>query len=229
MATLGDIVTKVQSKLVEGGGNLAAPTQQQIIDQINSVIGYYTSNQWWFTEETATGLCTIGDPLLPVPDDFGQFLQPDAIVIEQNNVRYPLLQVNPLTYDSLFVGGNGMPRYFLYADQTIQLYFPPDQAYIYYIHYKKTYPALVDLDDTNDFLTFCPRLIEYHTLGDCFSDYRSDQDMAMIYLGQDMDGGGGKVKKEYLSVQAQHYDRTATGNLATENITGRSRSTIFER
>lgn len=229
MATLADIRNNVKSKLAEGGGQLAAPTDAQIDAQINSVIGYYSSNSWWFTEATETGFTVVDDPLIPVPDDFGQFLQPDAVVIEQNNVRYPLIQVSPLTYDSLFVGGSGLPRYFLYADQKIQLYFPPNQNYLYYIHYRKTYPTLVNDDDTNDFLTYCPRLIEYHTLGDCFGDYRSDPDMAAIYLGQDMDGGGGKVKKEFLSVQQQHYDRTATGMLATENITGRSRTAIFSR
>lgn len=229
MATLAQIRTNVLAKLVDSGGQVEEPTAAQVTAQINSVIQFYATKTFWFTEATATGLTTPLEPLLPVPDDFGQFLQPDAVVIQQSNVRYPLQQVNPLTYDSLYVGGSGLPRYFLYADKLIQLYFPPDQAYTYYIHYKKTYADLVADDDENDFTIYCARLIEYHTLGECFADYRSDVPMAQSYLGQDMDGRGGKVKNELLEINRQNYDRSATGMLATENVAGRSRSTIFER
>lgn len=229
MATLASIRTNILAKLVDSGGQVEEPTAAQVDAQINSVIQFYAKKTFWFTEATATGFCVPLDPLVPLPDDFGQFLQPDAVVIQQSNVRYPLQQVNPLTYDSLYVGGSGLPRYFQYADGLLQLYFPPDQAYLYYIHYKKSYADLVADGDSNDFTIYCPRLIEYQTLGECYVDYRSDPTMAAVYLGPNLDGRGGKVKTELMEVNRQSYDRSATGMLQTENVAGRSRSTIFER
>lgn len=228
MATLAQIRTNVLAKLADSGGSILEPTAAQVDTQINSVIQFYQDSPWcWFSEATATGFMTTGDPVIPTPSDFGQFLQPDAIVIQQNSVRYPLLQVNPLTYDSLYVGGNGLPRYFMYADGIIQAYFPPDQAYLYYIHYRKTYADLVNDDDTNDFTNYCPRLIEYRVLGECYRDYRGDIETASYYMGQD--GSGGVVKGELNKIKQQSYDRSATGNLAVSNITARSRTNIYSR
>lgn len=228
MATLAQIRTNVLAKLADSGGSILEPTAAQVDAQINSVIQFYQDSPWcWFSEATATGFMIIGDPILPQPADFGQFIQPDAIVIQQNNVRYPLLQGNPLMYDSLYVGGNGLPRYFIYQDGTILVYFPPDQAYLYYIHYRKTYADLVADSDTNDFLTYCPRLIEYRTLGECYRDYRGDLETAAYYMGQD--GSGGVVKGELQKIKQQSYDRSATGNLAVSNITARARTTIYSR
>lgn len=221
MATLADIRDTVLAKLAEGGGTLATPTATQVTAQINSVIGYYDKRTWWFSEDTATGLTVVGVDEIPLPDDFGSFLEPDGVVIQQNNVRYPLLKITPLQYDSKYVGGIGMPRYYLYKDNTLKLYFPPNQAYTYYINYRKTYPALVADDDSNDFTNYADRLITYHTLADCYRDYRSDPEMAAIY--------DAKVKDEYTNVQRESVDRMATGNLTTESIAGRSRATIFER
>lgn len=221
MPTLADIRTTVQAKLAEGGGTLATPTSAQVDAQINSVIGYYAKRSWWFSEATETGLTVVGDPLLPIPTDFGSFLEPNGVVIQQNNVRYPILKITPLQYDSLYVGGTGMPRYYCYRDGMLELYFPPNQNYIYYIHYRKTYADLVDDTDENDFTNYATRLIEYHTLADCYRDYRSEPDMAAIY--------DAKVKTEFDNVQRQSNERLATGNLTTENITGRSRATIYER
>jgi len=232
MATLGELRTRILAKLAEGGGYVAAPTAAQVNDQINSTISLYSSDTWWFTEAIETGLCVVGDPILPVPEDFGAFLEPNGVVVQQNNVRYPVMKITPLQYDTIYVGSGvsldplslgatGLPRFYTYRDQRIELYYPPNFEYTYYIYYKKLYADLTTDDESNDFTNFCTRLIEYQTLADCYRDYRSDAEMAAIY--------DAKVKTEYLSIAQQSYERTATGNLTTENVTGRSRTTLYER
>lgn len=225
MATLASIRTNILSKLADSGGSIAEPTAAQVDAQINSTIDFYTKRTWWFSEAQATGVLADGDATIPVPLDFDSFMQQDAITIQQNQVNYPLLQITPLQYDSMYVGGTGMPRFFVYMDGTIKIYFPANGVYVYFLNYRKTYVDLVEDDDTNDFTAYAARLIEYRTLGDLYLDYRSDAQMAAVYMGTD--GEGGRVASELKNIKRQSYNRMATGVLTTENITGRSRSTIF--
>lgn len=228
MATLAQIRNQVKAKLAEGGGTLAAPTDSQIDAQINSVIQYYAKRVWWFSEDTVTDTLVTDDPNVPVPDDFGEFIQPDALVIEQNNVRWPVEQVTPLQFDSLYAGGNGLPRWFKYEDGAITLYFAPNTDYTYHLHYRKTYADLVADGDENDFTVYADRLIEYRALGECYRDYRSDAEMSAVHLGPDGSGEkSGTVYNELMNIRRQSYNRSATGNLTTESIVGRSRSTIY--
>lgn len=226
MATLGQLRTRILAKLAEGGGSVAAPTAAQVDAQINSSIKFYEEEAFWFSEATETGLTVVDDPFIPIPTDFGQFIQPDALVIEQSQVKFPVMQVTPLAFDTINVGGNGLPLYFVYRNGTIEMYFKPNQEYIYYLHYRKTYADLVADSDTNDFTTYAERLIEYKTLADCYADYRSDAEMATYYNNKVDPSGRGS---EYQSVMRQSYERSATGNLTTENVTGRSRTTLYER
>lgn len=219
MATLAGIRDLVLAKLADGGGSIQAPTAAQVDAQINSTIQYYGSNTWWFSEAQATGVLADGDATIPIPADFDSFMQQDAITIQQNNVNYPLQQITPLQYDCMYVGGTGMPRFFVYMDGIIKLYFPANGVYSYFLNYIRNYPDLVDDADENDFTVNCPRMVEYKTLADCYRDYRADMTTADYY--------DKKANDEFVNSKRQTYKRMASGNLTTENITGRSRSTIF--
>lgn len=219
MATLAGIRTLVLAKLADSGGSILEPTAAQVDAQINSTIAYFGSNTWWFSETQATGVLVDGDDTIPTPADFDSFMQQDAIVIQQNQVNYPLAQITPLQYDSMNVGGTGMPRFFVYQAATIKIYFPANTTYIYFLNYIKTYADLVADGDSNDFTNYCARMIEYKTLADCYRDYRADDERAGYYDKKSQD--------EFINTKRQTYKRMATGMLTTENITGRSRSTIF--
>ncbi len=211
MATLATIRQRVLAKLVDAGGSIAEPSAAQVTAEINSVIDFYEPQNLWFNETTATGTLTAGSASVPLPADFNHFIEPNALVVEQSNVRYPLTKVTALAYDSMYSAGTGLPRFFVYRNQGIQLYFIPDQAYTYYLYYNKTYPDLVVDGDSNDFTNYAERLIEYRTLAECYLNYRSDVEMAREYER--------KAGEELNRLVTQSRQRLATGELVTDDIT----------
>ncbi len=211
MATLATIRGRVLAKLVDAGGSIAEPTAAQVTAEINSVIDFYEPQNLWFNETTATGTLTVGSDVVPIPADFNHFLEPNALVVEQSNVRYPLVKVSPLQYDSMYAAGTGLPRFFTYRNQGIQLYFIPDQAYPYRLYYNRSYADLVADGDSNDFTNYAERLIEYRTLAECYLNYRSDVEMGREYER--------KAAEELNRLVSQTRQRLATGNLETDDIT----------
>lgn len=211
MATLATIRTRVLAKLVDAGGSIAEPTALQVTAEINSVIDFYEPHNFWFNETTATGTLTAGNAAVPIPSDFNHFIEPNAIVIEQSGVRYPLKKVSPLQYDSTYSAGTGLPRFFTYRNQGIALYFIPDQDYTYYLYYNKSYADLAADGDSNDFTNYAERLIEYRTLAECYLNYRSDAEMAREYER--------KATEELNRLVSQTRQRLATGELVTDDIT----------
>lgn len=218
MATLSTIRTRVLAKLVDAGGSIGEPLASQVTAEINSVIEFYQPYNFWFNETTTTGTLTAGNAALPIPSDFNQFLEPNALVIQQDNVRYPLEKVTPLQFDSMYAGGTGLPRFWVYRNQAITLYFTPDQAYTYYLYYNKSYAALVNDGDSNDFTNYADRLVEYRTLAECYLNYRSDPEMATAYER--------KANEELNRLVSQTAARSATGVLDAECVTGAIRGGI---
>jgi hypothetical protein len=211
MATLATIRGRVLAKLVDAGGSIAEPTAAQVTAEINSVIDFYEPQNLWFNETTATGTLTVGSDVVPIPADFNHFLEPNALVVEQSNVRYPMVKVSPLQYDSMYSAGTGLPRFFTYRNQGIQLYFIPDQAYPYRLYYNRSYADLAADGDSNDFTNYAERLIEYRTLAECYLNYRSDVEMGREYER--------KAAEELNRLVSQTRQRLATGNLETDDIT----------
>lgn len=210
MATLAEIRNRVLSKLDDG--SIQRPTSAQVTDQINSVIDYYNNHKFWFSEAVATLTTTANNPVLSLASitDFKSFQQQNAITIVDSNTRFPLKQVDPVYYDSVNSTATGRPTMFTYRNGQVNLYYYPDKAYTTFVYYKKTYANLVNDSDTNDFTNYAARLIEYKTLADCLRDYRSDFERSAVYEAQ--------AQKELTTVQAESYDRSATGMLATENV-----------
>lgn len=218
MASLSEIRTRILSKLDDG--SIQRPTPSEVDAQINSTIDYYENNSFWFNQEIATLSTTIGNPVLAnIPTDFKSIIEPNGLVIEDGNVKYPLVHINALEYDTLDVGASGRPWWYTYRNGQFELYYIPSAVYTVYLFYRKSYADLVNDADSNDFTNFADRLIEYRTLADLLLDYREDLERGALYQQRALD--------EFRQIKMETYDRTATGTLDTENIVDTSRTHFF--
>lgn len=208
MATLAQLRTRILSKLDDG--DIQHPTTAQATEQINLSIEFYEAAPFWFNEAISDQTAVVGDPILPSPSDFLQIKEPNGLVVKVNQVRYPLLKITPLEYDTINTEGRGLPRWYTFRENQFELYYYPDQAYSIAVYYQKSYADLVADGDSNDFTNFAERLIEYKTLADLLRDYRSDYERAAVY--------DARIKVEFNEIKTETYHKSATGNLVTENI-----------
>jgi hypothetical protein len=209
VATLAELRDKILSKLDDG--DIQRPSASQVAAQINSTIKFYENKPFWFTQEKITLTTTAGSRVLTgVPDDFKQTREPNALVIIQNDMPYPLQHITPLAYDTYDVGAQGIPTLYTYRDGEFQLYYIPDQEYDINLYYEKRFDDLVDDADTNGFTLYAERLIEYRTLADLLADYREDFERANLYFQ--------RADEEKKQILTETYKRTSTGNLSTECI-----------
>ncbi len=221
MVTLAQLRTRILDKLSDG--SVQYPTAAQVDAQINSSIDFFENKPFWFNQAVETLTATIGDKVLSgIPSNFKQIIEPDGLVLSYSGIKYTLRHVQPIQYDNADVGGTGQPYCYTYRDGQFQLYWYPDQEYTIFLHYQKSYADLT-AEETNDWLTYADRLIEYKTLADLLRDYRSDEERATSYDGgTPAMGMGGKVAAELFAVQNESYNRTSTGTLICEDITSGS-------
>ena len=219
MATLSELRTTILSKLDDG--DIQRPAASEVDAQINSTIDFYENDYFWFTQDIVTLQATEGSRILAgIPSDFKMGIEPNALVIIQGNIRYPLVHVTPLAFDTLDVDAQGRPIWYTYRDGNFELYYIPDQAYDVRLFYRKNYTDLANDADTNDFTNFTPRLIEYRTLADLLLDYREDEARGAQYLG--------RAAEEYKQIMSETYNRTSTGNLSIESIVDGNRNYFYE-
>ncbi len=219
MATLAELRTRIINKISDG--DITEPTPAQVDEQLNLTIDFFENESFWFLEAVATPTATIGDPILTTgfPTDFKEFVSPNAFNVLDDQIKYPLQHITPLAYDQLDVQGQGLPRWFTFQAGQVKLYYYPDQAYSIQMFYRILVADLVNDGDTNVFTDNAERLIEYKTLSDLLRDYRSDFQRAGVY--------DQKVEQELQQIKRETYNRTATGNLSTENIAGSRRDNYW--
>ena len=209
MSTLSQLRSRISNKL--SAGNLVDPTSAEIDDQINSVIKFYSSDEFWFNEQIVSLTATTDSAVLTgLPADFQQEIVPNGLVLIDNSIPHPLTKITPAEYDSMDSGTTGLPNRYIYRAGNFELLNYPDQAYTINLFYRKNYATLVNDDDTNDFTNYAERLIEYKTLSDLFGDYKDDDKKALFYDAKSLD--------EFNAVKKQTYNLTSTGVLVTENI-----------
>ena len=219
MKTLAQLRTRITSKLDDG--SIVRPDAAQVDAQINSTIDFYENDGFWFTQGLVTLQCQEGQRVLPnIPSDFKMVIEPNALVIIQGNIRYPMEHVTPLAFDTIDVDATGRPVWYTYRNGNFELYYIPDQDYDVRLFYRKLFTDLVNDNDTNDFLTYADRLIEYRTLSDLLLDYREDEERAVLYAQ--------RAEEELRQVMAETYNRTSTGNLSTESIVDGQRNYFCE-
>ena len=219
MATLAQIRDRVLSKLDDGA--VQRPDSAQVTAQINSTIDFYENSAFWFTQEIVTLQTTAGNRVLSgIPSDFKMVIEPNALVIIQGNIRYPLRHVTTLKFDTLDVDAQGRPVWYTYRDGNFELYYIPDRVYDVRLFYRKTYADLAANTDTNDFTNLAPRLIEYRTLADLLLDFREDDPRGTRYLA--------RANEELNQIKRETYNRTSTGDLSVETIVEPDRGFFYE-
>lgn len=203
--TFGSMTTRIANKLI------VDDMDTEIGQCINAAIEYYADEPVWFTQGLSTITLTANDPVVPnIPTDLLYERQGDGLVLNYNQSRFPLVKTDNQTYDMMNVQATGMPAWFTYRNGQYEVYFYPDQAYTLLFRYHKSYPAMVQSSDSNDWLTYASRLIEAKTMCDFYLDYRHEPEMSIIY--------GQKASAELQKVLDQSNQLTTTGFLITENI-----------
>lgn len=206
MPTFAQLKTKIQNK-TELNFNAT-----QVGDALNDSIQYYSSKEFWFNEDQATLTCTAGSAILTtgLPSDFYGLREPNGLVISDGQSTFPLQKVTGLQYDTMDSQSQGRPQFYLYRDRKIYLYPYPDSAYTVFMNYTKSYSALVNDSDTNDFTDYADRLIEAEAISSLYRDFRHSPQDAAIYE---------KVaRKEMNQIIQQTTSRLSTGFLTTQNI-----------
>lgn len=209
MADFGTLKSSITRKLSDG--DLVDPTQTEIGTAINSTINFYRKKRFWFNEQIFTTILNVDDPIVPnIPSDFGQIIIPNGLSILDSNIFYPLVKITPLEYDSINVFGQGLPRFYTFRDNQFELYNFPDKAYQIKLYYYKKYVDLTNNTDTNDFTDNADRLVEAKSLADLFRDFREGFERTQIYENL--------ARDEFNNLMDETYERSARGELATENI-----------
>lgn len=219
MATLQELRDLIKGKLDDG--DVKRPDSSQIDAQINASIRYYSNKKFWFNSEVVNIPTVIGDKFLTgIPSDYKMNSEPNTLVlVDTSGQKYPLVHIDPLAYDSLDSAGQGRPFWYTYRAGNFELYYIPDQIYTMQLSYIKKYAALVNNNDTNDFTVNAETLIEYKTLEDLLRDYREDAERAAEYAR--------RAKEQLFTILSETYNRTATGNLSTENIIDGGSSSLY--
>lgn len=206
MTTLGDLITQVQ-QIVN-----ANVSDAQIVIAINQAIQWYANTKFWWNTNAVTLTLITGDPVVPnIPLDFGQIIEPEGLIVLQSQVRYPLVHITVLDYQSIDVQGNGLPRYYTYTnDRQFKVYTYPDKDYQLFFNYLKKYDALVSPSDQNDWTNYLTAAIKYKAVAYCYRDYLEEFEYSATF--------DEVAEKEFLSAYNQSLNRQATGILSTENI-----------
>lgn len=183
----------------------------QVGDQINSTIRYLSRLHFWFNESVTTIPLVVGNPVVPsLPTDFFFEVPNGGLTINYSNSRFTLTKITPIEYNFRNNEGLGLPKFYTERNGELQVYFFPDVNYNLELRYIKSYPDLVNDNDTNDWSNNAERLIEYRTLADMYLDYRKDDQMFAIY--------NGRYEQELLQLKKMNNNRLGSNSLLTENI-----------
>jgi hypothetical protein len=204
--------------------NNTAISSADVGTAINDAIVFWKQKPFWFNQKTASVVMDINDPFImangvinskyplapQLPSDFLWEEPENGFVIQYNQLSYSMKKKHPREYDAVNVQGNGLPRIYTWRDGNYEFYFYPNLAYTMNIYYYKEYAALVQPGDTNDFLTYADKLIEYDAIGRLLSDIRLDDDRAERFMK--------RAEAEYSNLKMRSRKQAATGQLVTETI-----------
>ena len=174
----GDMKTRV-AKLIQDPSNTAV-SAADVGSAINEAISYWKHKRFWFNEaEDATVSITAADPVIgDMPSDLLIPLAVGGIVIDYNDLRYPLQKISTLEYDDMNTEATGVPCYYTIRAGSYEVYPYPDIAYTAVVRYLQDYTDLSGSSDTNDFTNNADRLIMYEAAGRLSGDFRQDAEMA---------------------------------------------------
>lgn len=210
MANLAQSQAWVSKRLLDPSGTTATP--DDVTDLLNMAVDYWKNRRFWFNEVTDTATLAESNPTIPLPADFLVPSVDDAFVIEYSGIRYPLRKVSETLYNAMYLSnGIGQPVWFArVANSEYQCYPIPDRDYTVRRFWLKQQSVLMNSNDTNDFLTNAPNLIQYTAAAYGMRDFRQDSNMFTAFWEQ--------VKREADRLFLQTRKDNATGSLTLHSI-----------
>lgn len=205
MATLGTLVTRVSARLKDP--NFTAVSRAEVVNVINDAIDFYGNSRFVFNEFEETVNLTTGNPELVLVTNTTpeRIFKTNGIVINYGKIRWRVAKVSSQEYDALNVEGTGIPFAWTWRNGKYYVYYYPSADYQAIVRGLKTYAALANDADTNDFTDHADRLIMYETLSRLSSEFRQDDKMEAYYTA--------KAKQEYDSLQTRKRQLVGTGRI----------------
>lgn len=201
----GDMKTRV-AKLIQDPSNTAVSAADVGI-AINEAISHWKTTRFWFNEaEDAAVSITAANPVIgDMPSGLLFPLAVGGIVIDYNNLRYPLTKISSSEYDDMNTEATGIPHSYTMRAGAYEVYPYPDQAYTAVVRYLKEYTDLSASTDTNSFTDSASRLIMYEAAGRLSGEFRQDAEMSAYFLGT--------AEREMRSLMMRTAKVNSTGRL----------------
>ena len=210
--TYGQIQSRISDELHRSG------LTTQIRRAIISAVEAYERQRFWFNEETATALTTIGQNTVDVPDDFVKEFYLQVTIGSSKHQLRPISYVDFLEYSA--VSSSGQPTDYVYYADAFYLYPTPAAAYTLTVQYIKRLTELSADDDQNGWTNYCEELIRQRAIADLRCNQLRDKSAlqeATVFamrgepylsaleksahlrvLGENEEKLSGKVKSRYL-------------------------------
>lgn len=207
MATLGSLRGLIADRLQDP--NYQSISASSVNAVINDSLRFYKFRRYWFNETEDDLPCTVNDPILPsLPSDFLYELNRGGLSIYYSNAVYPLVKIDTERFDNLNTEGLGMPAFYVYRNNQIELYPYPNVAYSVKLRYIKDYADLVNDVDYNDFTTIADRVILYDALSRIYAEYKQDPNMESYYSA--------RAENEEANILKRSSALSGSGTLACE-------------
>lgn len=210
MATLEQIRNTIGEVLQDTA--FMSVSVSSVTSVINDVVNYFKFRRYWFNETEADLTATVGNPVLSgMPSDFLREIEHGGLTIRYSNIVYPLKKISTESYDKMDNSGLGLPRFYTYRNNRIELYPYPSDAYTVRLRYLKDYAELSLNSDSNDFTSNADRLVRYEALARIYAEYKQDDKMESYYTARSaseennllkrsnaLSGSGSLVKDSFL-------------------------------
>ena len=179
MATFKETQDKVRNRLNKGN---VSPIDDKAGEIINFAIQFFSKNLYYFNK------AYVDFDLVPEVEDIStnsqypsNVLFLDSLSVQDGSARYPIYKLNDEEYADAYGfsdPSNGRPCYYTQQADSILVKPKPNIAYKIYIRYYKSYPNLVNDNDTNDFLQQAEEMIIERALEKFYSNYRIEPNLA---------------------------------------------------
>ena len=180
MATLGSLRGLIAERLQDP--NFQSISASSVNAVINDSLRFYKFRRYWFNETEADLTCTTNNPVLsPLPSNFLNVLLRGGLAVYYSNSVYSLSKIDTERYDNMNTNNLGLPAFYTYRNNRIELYPYPNLNYSVKLRYIKDYPDLVNDVDSNDFTEIADRVILYDALSRIYAEYKQDPNMEEYY------------------------------------------------
>jgi len=154
-----------------------------IPSEINRVIDFYSKKRFWFNTAYTSATVSSAATTITLPSNYLVEVEPSGFVLEDTNYSRVLVKVDPAIFDLDKQGiVSGRPnKYCLKADNLVYISPVPNKTYTIKISYLKTYAALVNDADNNDFTNNAEYLIKIKALSNLYNEFRIDNDLAVLF------------------------------------------------